>query len=121
MEAGLIQVAGWVQLEVAGASRTPLSQNHALVTTSWNYPPPPFPVSSVTTLIVMLKRTADEDHDNCHDEGYCEGGGDGNDDKRIMIRTNERTGRKNMHEGKTSSISPDTVLFFRSLLRPAVG
>lgn len=43
MEAGLIQVAGWVQLEVAGASRTPLSQNHALVTTLWNYPPPPFP------------------------------------------------------------------------------
>ena len=41
MEPGLTQVARWVQLEVAGGSRTPLSQKHARVTTSWNYPPPP--------------------------------------------------------------------------------
>ena len=30
----------------------------------------------------------DESHDNCNDDVYCEGGDDGNDDKRIMIRTN---------------------------------
>ena len=71
-------------------------------------------MSSITTLIVMLKRTANQDHDKCHDEGYCEGGDDGIGDKRIMIRTNERTiffFNVFFYEGITSRISPDTVRF----------